>query len=134
MKTIKTNFIEAVVLDEGERLKASHLLPRSGTSWQAQLLLETIKATNGAWATGENDAHGGGHIVRMPSVDEVIARAVDVVEKIIDAMETHGWSIPLATADDLLDQGGGRAGFVVNNAHGKADQGGPPLPAAKRPA
>ena len=132
MKTIKTNTVEYVVLDDGERLKSSTLLSRSGTGWQGQLFLETIKNTNGAWHTGETDGNGG-MLVRIPSVDEVIDRAVELVEKTVTAMEKHGWSVEMATADDLLDQGGGRPGFVVNNVHGKADQGGPPLPAAKRP-
>jgi len=125
VKTIKTDTVEYVILDEGERLKSTTLISRSGTGWQGQLFLETIKATNSAWHTGQTDGNGG-IIVRIPSVDEVVDRAVELVEKTITAMEKHGWSVEMATADELLDHGGGRAGFVVNSGYGKADQGSPP--------
>ena len=124
MKTFKTNTVEFIILDDGERLKTSHLLSRSGTGWQGQLFLETIKATNGAWVTGENDASGH-PIMRMPSVDEVIARAVNTVDEAVSTMARRGWSVEMASSDDLLEPGGGRTGFVVNSGHGKADQDGP---------
>jgi hypothetical protein len=133
MRTIKANTVECIVLDDGEKLKQYTLISRSGTSWQGQLFLESIKATNGMWATGETDRRGS-QIVRMPSVDEVLTRAADVVEKTVVIMREHGWSVETPTAEDLLDQGGGRPGFMVNSGHGKADQGGSPLPAAKRSA
>lgn len=121
MKTIKANTVECIVLDDGEKLKQYTLISRSGTSWQGQLFLESIKATNGMWATGGNDRRGS-PIVRMPSVDEVLTRAADVVEKTVIIMRERGWSVETPTADDLVDHGGGRPGFVVNSQHGKADQ------------
>ncbi len=133
MKTIKANTVECIVLEDGEKLKQYTLISRSGTSWQGQLFLESIKATNGMWATGENDIKGH-PIVRMPSVDEVVLRAIDVVQKVVVVMRDRGWSVETPTADDLLEEGGGRTGFVVNQSNGKADQGSAPLPAAKRPA
>ena len=121
MRTIKANTVECIVLDDGEKLKQYTLISRSGTSWQGQLFLESIKATNGGWATGETDSNGG-PVLRMPSVDEVLTRAADVVDKTIVIMRERGWSVETPTAEELFDSGGGRPGFVVNNAHGKADQ------------
>jgi len=132
MKTIKAQTVECIVLDDGEKLKQYTLLSRSGTSWQGQLFLESIKSTNGAWPIGKTDTNGG-QVLRMPSVDEILARAADVVEKTVVIMRERGWSVETPTADDLVDHGGGRPGFVINSDYGKADQGSPPLPAAKRP-
>ena len=131
MKTVKANTVECIILDEGEKLKPHTLISRSGTGWQGQLFLESVKAMNGAWHTGKTDGNGG-MIVRVPSVDEVLLRATEVVDKVVITMRERGWSVETPTADDLIDHGGGRPGFVVNNAHGKADTTSEPLPAAKR--
>jgi hypothetical protein len=109
MKVVKAATIECLTLEQGEKLKNYTLLARSGTSWQGQLFLESIKAMNGGWHTGETDGNGG-MIVRIPSVDEVVDRATDLVIKAEKTMAEHGWSVMTPTADDLLEEGG-RPGF-----------------------
>jgi hypothetical protein len=130
MRTVKANTVECIVLDDGEKLKQYTLISRSGTSWQGQLFLESIKAMNGAWPTSQVDPNGN-HVLRLPSIDEVVSRAVEIVENVVSTMEKHGWSVETPTAADLIDHGGGRPGFMVNSQHGKADTGGASLPGTK---
>ncbi|SRR5258706_15791361 len=117
MKRFKSDTIEYVVLDANEHLKTCHLMSGSGTGWQAALIMDVVKQTCGAWASGENDELGH-PLLRTPSADEVVSRAIDIVEMTVKAIADRGWSVVSPSMDDLVDSGGSHVGFR-SGGHGK---------------
>lgn len=131
MKTIKSNTVQYVILEEHEHLKTSHLLSRSGTGWQGQLFLETIKSLSGAWPTGENDPDGH-QIFCIPPVDDVIARASTIVDRVVEEMTLKGWMVKMPDVEDLLDDSQGLLGFT-RSRDGQTGKDGEALPGQGHP-
>ncbi len=113
--------VEAVVLDEGDKLKSFRLNPRTGTSWEANLLIEVVKHTCGAWPVEQYDEEGS-QMFLLQDPQKVVERATEVVRLTIEALRENKWTVPLPTASELVDNGG-RVGFTRGEAaNGKSEE------------
>lgn len=127
MKTIKSNTVQFAVMDEGERLKQWALMSLSGTGWQGNMFIEIVKATSyAAWPTGQVDVQGN-QMLRVPSPDEVVERAAEIVDKAVATMDKRGWTVTMLPAEELIDDNQGRVGFT-RLRNGEAGKGGEALP------
>ena len=104
---------EGYALENGEKLRTFGLSARVGTSWQANLMVELVKFASGAWPRGETDKKGNG-LHRMPSPEEVVSRAEQIVDMAISRMEAKGWTVRLPPIEELLDDNKSLMGFTTN--------------------
>lgn len=102
------NVPQVEVLIDGEgKYKSVHLHGRTATSWQANLLIETVKLHSGAWPTGRTD-YNGNQVYEMPSVEDVLERAKSIVDATLTEIARRGWSVPIPSSEELRKDGGAR--------------------------
>ena len=103
--------VETAILGEAERLKQYFVHNRVGLNYRATLAVEMAKimAVNGAASDGY--ANDGASRLRPMTAPEIVAKAVDIADLLVNSIEAKGWTVVVPTLKDLVTSGS-RAGFM----------------------
>lgn len=103
-----TEFMEAVVVEDGDRFARTMRVDRVMYSVEASFAMELVKAMS-VVPTAISTA--AGEPFKETSPVELVDRAMEISRLTIDALLRRGWAKPTPPFDELRRESGGGPGF-----------------------